>query len=187
MPQAKTDSRERLINAAIKLAYQHGFGKSSLAHIAKEAEVPLGNIYYYFKTKDELGEAIVERRLAQMQARRMEWDEITSPKERLCFCINQVSESRDLLASGGCAVGTFCSELQKTDNALAKKASAIFVQHLEWLETQFRLMGKTKDAHSLSLHLLSALQGVAFLAHSLRSPEFVTLETDRLKEWVRSL
>jgi len=39
-----------------------------LADIAREAEVPLGNVYYYFKTKDEIGEAIVELRLRSCRA-----------------------------------------------------------------------------------------------------------------------
>ena len=48
------------------MAYQNGFGATSLTDIAREAEVPLGNLYYYFKTKDEIGEAIVQLRLAQL-------------------------------------------------------------------------------------------------------------------------
>ena len=48
----------------MKLAYRDGFRESSLADIAKAAHVPVGNVYYYFKTKEELGEAVVERRLA---------------------------------------------------------------------------------------------------------------------------
>ncbi len=72
MCMAKThiDSRSRLVSAAVGLAYQNGFAATSLADIAREAEVPLGNVYYYFKTKDEIGEAIVERRLAQLSAQR---------------------------------------------------------------------------------------------------------------------
>src|SRR5277367_2099027 len=58
MPRTKTDSRARLIEAAVKVTYQHGFETTALADIAEEARVPLGNVYYYFKTKDEIGEAI---------------------------------------------------------------------------------------------------------------------------------
>jgi AcrR family transcriptional regulator len=60
MPKTEGDSRTRLLQAAEKTTYLYGFGSTSLADIAKAAEVPLGNIYYYFKTKDEIGGAIVE-------------------------------------------------------------------------------------------------------------------------------
>ena len=60
--------RTRLIEAAVRLAHQHGFGNTRLADIAKAAKVPPGNLYYYFKTKEEIGEAIVERRFAEWSA-----------------------------------------------------------------------------------------------------------------------
>jgi AcrR family transcriptional regulator len=187
MPKAKTNSRERLINSAVRQTYRQGFGKTSLADIAKDAEVPLGNVYYYFKTKDEIGEAIVEERLAQTQMARDAWDRIGSPKERLYASIDAVFENRGTLVQGGCAMGTLCSELQKSNDPLANKASEIFARHLQWLETQFRELGEAKDAYGHAVHLLSALQGVSVLAHSSRDPELVTMETKRLKEWVRSL
>jgi AcrR family transcriptional regulator len=92
------DKRSRLLNAAVDLAYQNGFGTTSLADIAREAEVPLGNVYYYFKTKDEIGEAIVELRLAELSAQRQRWDEAGSPKDRLCACVQGVLENKEFLA-----------------------------------------------------------------------------------------
>src|SRR6266481_1548351 len=79
---AKThiDKRAQLVSAAVSLAYQNGFGATSLADIAREAKVPLGNVYYYFKTKDEIGDAIVEWRLAQLSAQRQRWSELDRPR-----------------------------------------------------------------------------------------------------------
>ena len=70
MPKTKTDKRSRLIRTAVKLAYRHGFRETSLADIAEAAKVPVGNVYYYFKTKDEIGEAIVEQRVLEFRALR---------------------------------------------------------------------------------------------------------------------
>jgi AcrR family transcriptional regulator len=119
----------------VDLAYQNGFGATSLADIAREAEVPLGNVYYYFKTKDEIGEAIVELRLAQLSAQRQRWSEAASPKERLCACVQGVFENKDFLAQRGCAVGTFCSELHKAGGSVATRATEIFAHHLAWIES----------------------------------------------------
>ena len=74
MAKTHIDKRSRLVNAAVGLAYQNGFGATSLADIAREAEVPLGNVYYYFKTKDDIGEAIVELRLAELATQRQRWN-----------------------------------------------------------------------------------------------------------------
>ena len=65
MRTAQPDKRTRLIETATKLAYGRGFRETSLADIAEAARVPVGNVYYYFKTKEELAEAVVERRLEE--------------------------------------------------------------------------------------------------------------------------
>jgi AcrR family transcriptional regulator len=181
------EKRSRLINAAVDLAYRNGFGATSLADIAREAEVPLGNVYYYFKIKDEIGEAIVDLRLAQLAAKRQSWDEAGSPKDRLCACIEDVFKNRDFLAQRGCAVGTFCSELHKAGGAVAVRAAEIFSQHLAWIETQFRALGKGKESRDLAVHMLSATQGVSVLAHTFHDSRLVATETKRLKGWIRSL
>ena len=41
--------RDRLIEAATSLFYQHGVTATTLAAIAQQAEVPLGNVYYHFR------------------------------------------------------------------------------------------------------------------------------------------
>ena len=61
MPR-KTDKRVRLIEAAKVLIHQKGFNQTTLADIAQEADVPLGNVYYYFKTKEAIGDAVIDRR-----------------------------------------------------------------------------------------------------------------------------
>ena len=80
MQKTKTDKRSRLIQTAVKLAYQHGFRTTSLADIAEAAKVPVGNVYYYFKTKDEIGEAIVEQRLLELRTLQEQWDQRGSPE-----------------------------------------------------------------------------------------------------------
>ncbi len=40
--------------------YRQGATATTLADIAQAADVPLGNVYYYFKTKDDLIRAVVQ-------------------------------------------------------------------------------------------------------------------------------
>ena len=187
MQKSKTDKRSRLIQTAAKLAYRQGFRKTTLADIAEEAQVPLGNVYYYFKTKDELAAAIVEHRLKQLEMSRQSWEEMDSPKERLCACVQMTAENARALARGGCSVGTLCTELRKEGGALGKLAAVLFAEHLAWIEVQFRAMGGNDDVRGLAIHLLSALQGIAVLSNSFQEPALVALETGRLKNWIRAM
>jgi AcrR family transcriptional regulator len=187
MPKLKADSRTRLLHAAEQTAYRYGFGSAAIADIAKEAKVPLGNVYYYFKTKDEIGGAIVELRLSRFRELLKELDKVDSPKQRLCGFVQIKIKNRESLARGGCPVGTLCSELQKNGGAAAKKSRALFAEALSWMEKQFEALGKGADSRGLSVHLLSATQGVSVLAHTFHDPAMITTEAERLKEWIRLL
>ncbi|HZT35932.1 MAG TPA: TetR/AcrR family transcriptional regulator [Nitrososphaera sp.] len=187
MSTPRRNNRTRLIEAAAKMAYRQGFRQTTLADIATEAKIPLGNLYYYFKSKDDIGQAIVDQRLAQLRASCRSWDEAGSPKQRLCACVDTVLENSEALAQGGCPIGTLCTELHKDGGSLAREASVLFAEHLKWIETQFRASGRTKDARSLSVHLLSALQGISVLAHGLNDPNLVVSEAASLKEWINGL
>ena len=187
MAKTQADKRARLIETAMKLAYQHGFRDTSLADIAEAAHVPLGNVYYYFKTKDELGEAVVERRLAEFRAFRDELDRLRSPKERLLAFVERIHRNREQLARGGCPLGGLCTELHKEGGALAKKSAALFTEPMRWLEEQFRAVGHEKDSRELAVHFFTAYQGLAAVALGANDREVVVMEAKRLKNWIRTL
>ena len=63
MTPRQTDKRDRLIQTAVTLVHQQGFHHTTLADIAQQAQVPLGTVYYFFKTKEAIGEALVEHYL----------------------------------------------------------------------------------------------------------------------------
>src|SRR6266700_2893909 len=187
MGKTQTDKRTKLVETAMKLAYRDGFRESSLADIAKAAHVPVGKVYYYFKTKEELGEAVVERRLAQFREFREEMDRLSSPKERLFAFVESIHGNREQLARGGCPLGGLCAELQKQGGALAKKSAALFTEPIGWLEEQFRAVGHEKDSRELAVHFFSAYQGMAAVALGAHDREVVVMETKRLKDWIRTL
>ncbi len=187
MRTAGIDSRTRLLQAAEKTTYQRGFGNSALADIARAAGVPLGNVYYYFRTKDQIGSAIVESRLARFRKLLEEFGRAGSPQDRLCAFVDVKIRNRGALARSGCPVGSLCSELHKQGGALASKSTSLFATALDWMEAQFRLLGKGRDSRGLAVHLLSCTQGVSLLAHAFHDPALITAEAARLKRWIRAL
>lgn len=187
MLKTKADNRTRLLQAAEKVTYRHGFGKAALADIAKEASVPLGNVYYYFKTKDQIGDALIDVRVARFRKVLQEFDKADDPRERLCGFVQTKIKNREELARSGCPVGTFCSELHKDGGGLAKKSTILFTMALEWMDTQFKALGQGDDSRSLAVHLLSATQGVSLLAHTFHDATLIDMEATRLKAWIRSL
>lgn len=187
MNHQKIDKRTCLLETANELVHRQGFNRTTLAHIAQESGVPLGNVYYYYKTKDDIGHALIELRADHYRSQIDEWDKLPDPRKRILAFIAMVAGNRDKLAQSGCPIGSLCQELHKEGGALADEAAAMFTTLLAWLTEQFHLLGKGREAAGLALHLLSALQGASLLTHTYKDPQLILRETARLKQWIASL
>lgn len=187
MKKSKTDKRAHLIEATNKLVQQQGFNPTTLADIAAESKVPLGNVYYYFKTKEELGQALIDYRTDGYRNQLSEWDKLPEPRERILAPIRAVASRCELVAQSGCPVGSLCQELHKDGGPLADKSAAMFTMMLEWLEAQFRSLGQGKKSADHALHLVSVVQGASLLANAFNDPTLILRETARLTEWVNAL
>jgi AcrR family transcriptional regulator len=69
---ALADPKTRILNAAEQLFGEQGYGATSLRDIIKTAGVNLSAIHYYFRSKEGLLEAVVERRAAPVNRERLE-------------------------------------------------------------------------------------------------------------------
>lgn len=182
---AKT--RERIVDRALDLVHAQGFERTTLAQFAEAAEVPLGNFYYYFKTKESLGEILIERRIAEYSAVYGELESDPSARNRLLKLIAAKRGDADSLVELGCPVGGLTQELAKKGGPLAGKAGSIFAILIDWTARQFEEMGCGTDAPALAVQLIASLQGATMLANALGRPDPLLAETERLSRWIREL
>src|SRR5436305_14609451 len=82
-PTPKPGKRERLIAGARQVLHAQGVETTTLADIAAVAEVPVGNVYYYFKTKDELVAAAIGAHALDIETTLASLDRHRTPKARL--------------------------------------------------------------------------------------------------------
>lgn len=182
----QNDKRTRLTHAAKQLFYRQGVAATSLADIAQAAGVPLGNIYYHFKTKEALIEGVIAAHgkdildsLAGLSAERQ-------PKARLLAYVRSSLPFKDQLAQYGCPYGTLCNELEKTGQNTASSASTLFKLYLDWLERQFAELGH-QAAPDLALETLCAVQGAYTLSHAAHSAAPLERQIARLEHWIKAL
>src|SRR3569832_340621 len=97
--------RERLVASAGDLLHRQGVAGTTLAQVAEAAEVPAGNVYYYFKTKDDLVRAVIDAREGEVRALLGSFESRRSPAARLKALAHQWVEMRDLVARYGCPFG----------------------------------------------------------------------------------
>lgn len=58
------ETREKIIKAATKVFFEHGYEETSVRMIQEEANVVTGSFYHFFPSKELLFEAVIERFLA---------------------------------------------------------------------------------------------------------------------------
>ncbi len=79
--------RDRLIEAAKAKVYQQGVALTTLADIAQQAQVPLGNV-----TKEALVEAVVQAHTQELQSLFRKWELIADPCQRLLALLQTARE-----------------------------------------------------------------------------------------------
>lgn len=187
MPR-KTDKRVRLIEAAKVLIHQQGFNLTTLADIAQEADVPLGNVYYYFKTKEAIGIAVIEKRAAEWSERLASWSELPDPLVRLVSLVRYGLEDLEVTARFGCPIGGLCQELGKQGGALSDLAAKLLHDILKWSEEQFRALSVEEPrAANNALHMLSTIQGMFLLTHTFKDPKIAQRQCEELQGWLEGI
>ena len=182
------DKHTRLIKAGAKVIHEQGFHRTLLADVAKEADVPQGSIYYYFKSKDEIAEAIISDRIKMLRELTNKWDAYPNPKKRLKALIQVWIDDREIDSQYGCPVGSLCYELAKNRGQLSDMSAGLLQLLVEWCEFQFRELKKTaRQAKDLAIHLMCALQGVSLLANTFGDAEIIVREGNQLKLWIKDL
>lgn len=183
---AAPGKRERLLESAKALIHEQGVHPTTLADIAERANVPLGNVYYYFKTKDELVAAVVDEHLQQVRLLLARLDSRRTPRARLKGLARNWADAAQMVAQSGCPLGSLCSELAKDGDDAPGASAEIFMVLLSWVEAQFRELGR-RDAPDLALMLLSGVQGAALLSNTLGDPSVMTRQVRQLDRWIDSL
>jgi TetR/AcrR family transcriptional regulator, transcriptional repressor for nem operon len=180
--------RERLVAAARELLYRQGVEKTTLADIAQAADVPVGNVYYYFKTKDEIIGAVIDSHVHDIHAELASLERRhRTPRARLKALIDALADRREAIAQYGCPHGTLCSELDKRATPPGDGSVAELLRiPIDWAEQQFRSMGR-HDARDLAVSFIAAYQGTALLTSTLRDQALLVRESRRLERWIDSL
>ncbi|UBU18124.1 TetR/AcrR family transcriptional regulator [Nonomuraea gerenzanensis] len=182
----RTGKRERLAGAAARVLHEQGVEKTTLADIARAADVPVGNVYYYFKTKDQLVEAAIQEHGRHLDTMIETMERLGTPQERLKALLRGWVGESDLTARYGCPTGTLAAELDKRDDGLDRAIAEVMGRLLDWVEGQFAAMGRA-DARELAVALFAAYQGVALLTNTFRDPGLMRAEGRRLERWIDSL
>jgi AcrR family transcriptional regulator len=180
-------TREQIVEAADELFYRRGYENTSFADIAAAVRISRGNFYYHFRTKDEILDAVIGRRLARTREMLDRWEaEGGRPVDRIRSFIDILVENRAKIMAHGCPVGTLCAELAKLDHAAQPRARKVFELFRDWLRRHFAALGLEAEADALAMHVLARSQGVAALANAFHDEGFLRKEVEQMRDWLEA-
>ena len=177
-------TRDKLTQAATTLFYEQGVGNTTLADVSAASGVPLGNIYYHFKTKDDLTSAVIRKRSEDLKAAFEVADCENTPTDKLLAIVRDSREHSELLAQQGCPYASLIHDLDKLGSEHA--AARLLQSYLDYAEKQFSAL-ELAESTELAGELISRLQGAFVLANALKSQDLLDTQLARIETWLKHL
>ena len=166
-------TRDQILRAATRLIHLRGYHSTSLDDVLRESGVGKGNFYYYFKSKEDLGYAIIDRVTQGFVERTLEpiFEDVSlGPIEQIHAFLERVLDShRQRNCVGGCPMGNLASELSDVHEGFRQRLAEIFrawqVRVAEALtrgKASGRIRAECEPADTAQL-IVAALEGAILL------------------------
>jgi TetR/AcrR family transcriptional repressor of nem operon len=121
-------AREAILAAATRLMGVHGYRNTSLDDVLRESGVGKGNFYHYFRSKEELGYAILDQFINAFQRTLHPcFSDSTKPIGQIRCFLDRVREvQRERQCVGGCPLGNLAAELSDLHEGFRGRLNAVF-------------------------------------------------------------
>ena len=188
MGRPATDKRQRLVSAAIGQFHRKGYVNTSLAGVATAAGVSAGNLFYYFKTKSDLGRAAVDEWCALLTGYLAALESDDDPWRRLEGFVEQARIRAEMYVTLGCPLAGLARDLRREGDPLKFEVSRVYRVQTGWLAAQFQMAGFAPGpSEEHSNFLMASYHGSILLAYAQEDPSLIDGEVERLKSWLRQI
>ena len=177
-------SRERIVAHAAGLFAQQGVTATSLDEVLAAAGAGKGQFYHYFRSRDELVEAAVGLRCAQVLAGLTQALGTVSSLAGLEQALAGFAAEFEQMGLPGCPVGTLATEVAGRNEGARRQAAAAFdawEQLFAGALTRMRERGELRPDASpgvLATTLLASLEGGMVLSQTRQDPASLRIAVD---------
>lgn len=177
-----SDARQRLMDAAYDLIWEHSYGAVTIDAICERAAVKKGSFYYFFDSKSDLAVAAidtwwVERKVVVEEMFRAE----VPPLERIRSYLNFISKRQlDAFETTGqilgCPLFTLGSEICTQDERIRSRIHSFLTSMTQYVETaiaEAQASGEIegKNAALKTQFLLAYYEGILTRSRIENNPE----------------
>jgi TetR/AcrR family transcriptional regulator, transcriptional repressor for nem operon len=129
-PRDGRSTREAIIEAATRLMHVRGYQNTSLDDVLRESGAGKGNFYHHFRSKEDLGFAILDQLVGRFVERTLEpcFSDTEAPRleQVRCFLDRVLEAQRKSNCVGGCAMGNLASELSDVHEGFRARLASVF-------------------------------------------------------------
>ena len=179
MKQAAQNTRERIIQAAMGLFWEKGYGSTSIADILARAAVNSGSLYHFFPGKQDLLVAVLESYRDGIRPMLLEpaWAGTDDPVERIFALLalyRRLIVDTDCLY--GCPIGSLALELHEPDPVVRERMAENFDAWTgairECLEQAGDRLPEQTDRQALAEFVLTVMEGAVMQSRTHRDVAF---------------
>jgi TetR/AcrR family transcriptional regulator, transcriptional repressor for nem operon len=187
-------TRERLLQAAFREVHRSGFQSASIDTILAATNVTKGALYHHFDSKETLGYAVVEEKIAELTRDR--WlRPMLSEGETIDILIGVVRRipARPQDVRAGCPLLLLAQEMSPLDEQFRKRLERIF---LAWREGVAALLRKGQNRGTVRRDLnpddaagflVALVEGYATLAKNAQDAKVWKAGIRNIVVWLKSL
>jgi TetR/AcrR family transcriptional repressor of nem operon len=167
-------TREAILEAATRLMHVQGYQNTSLDDVLRESGAGKGNFYHHFRSKEDLGYAILDQLVARFLGRTLEpcFSDTDAPRlgQIGCFLDRVLQAQRERNCVGGCAMGNLACELSDVHEGFRARLASVFTGWRERLTLALREAQQRGevvtgcDAESIGYFLVASLEGAILLS-----------------------
>ena len=185
-------TRDQILDAAGRLIHLQGYHCTSLDDVLRESGVGKGNFYYYFRSKEELGYAIIDRLVRAFLERTLEpafADFEADPVAQIHNLLDRVLDNqRQRNCIGGCPMGNLASELSDVHEGFRQRLAEVFVA---WRVTMAEALRRGQTAGRLrpecnpegaAYFIVAALEGAILMSKVTKDIKVMERCVDELKQ-----
>ena len=172
-------SKEKVIDSAQKLFHLNGFQNTSIDDILKSTGVTKSNLYYHFKSKEELELLIIEKRIREYENKffsdTLENNSISPEKRLKKYYKRVIAYHENLNCKNGCPFGNLALEMSDTNEKFRSQLSEFFNHWQKTIEKCIKEGIELKEFRSdispkiISQLILSHLEGAILMTKTHRS------------------
>ncbi|OBW41655.1 Transcriptional regulator AcuR [Chryseobacterium sp. MOF25P] len=189
-------TRQNILQKAFELIYSHGYQTTSVDDIIATTQVTKGAFYYHFKTKDEMGLAIINERMKPTFKNTFiePFQSDVNPLDTIYnLMYHLLIENEDLKVEYGCPASNFTQEMAPWNIEFTKALNEL---SLEWEKAMINAIekgienGKIKsevNAKEVTVFVMSGYWGVRNLGKLENSKGVYLIYLKGLKSYFNSL